>query len=89
MLAYQLSIKLVGDENPLHVQTNIFCFATQHVFSVEGCHARDKKKTLELNFSLHIKQDTPSKIAHMQIPKSTHQIRIKYLSNSLKSTNSK
>ena len=89
MPAYQLSIKLIGDENPLHIQTNVFCFATQHVFSVEGCHAWDKKKTLELNFSLHIKQDTPSKNTQMQIPKSTHQIRINCLSNSLRSTNDK
>jgi hypothetical protein len=49
---YQLSIKLIGDENSFHVQPDVLCLGTQHVLSVEGCHAWNEQKALELNLTL-------------------------------------
>ncbi len=49
---YQLSIKLIGDENSFHVQPDVLCLGTQHVLSVEGCHAWNEQKAFELNLTL-------------------------------------
>ncbi len=51
---YQLSIKLIRDENPFDIQANVFCLGTQHIFCIEGSHARNKEQAPKLNLSLYI-----------------------------------